>query len=714
MRSVLQGSMNEPESSAFDILRSLFYSSWNDQSIVFFDSFLLLLEAVSSSNTHIRCCALNRLLDTPKEYLETLLPAASVWACQTPQNPVRAIKDISIIMETSVNEYLEAAFPYILPVIVAGEQSDLLNMLICRGKDVSPSKVARKLIMYSGDIVSHLLIYGPENEPLLFQYFFGLVQPYSPDSIISVQSIFRSNALQLVYNLVVELGGERRARAETAIRNVASELTPGNNVSSFLLQHSLGIISRMQDALTDVGLCKPRSLKIKIAKSAKSLVNLLGETISRIGSQFLGFFQSLLDYEFLWDVALDAWLFFTKSLSMEILDELFRQIAILLLSIESRSSVSQKKKIVYIFRYLIIDCGKNLKYHFAHLPDFPNGDEWKTITDIVHRKDGEKSLNMQLQDFDDMLSQDNMALIAQALTKLKQVLDERHADLQKLVLAEEVNEHVRTIVQKLILLINRYHTSDRNIGLLCCDCLGSIGAIDPSRMKIDFDSEHEFDANASLNAPDEILGFTCLFIEKHLVGSFKAAQDAKEQANISFTIQELLRWCGFTAEIVQEASELQSVRSRQRAKLNLVDRWRSFPVSILSTLTPLITSRYHIESLPFSEAAYPIFEPSLTYSDWIRKWYLDLMFKVPDANSLKMFELTSCMISNGDTATTKLLLPHLITIILISKSHHIDKLVQEFCHILMIKTDSAPANLIEQHRLCLQVFCRTFSLTLFR
>ncbi|KAJ3367313.1 serine/threonine-protein kinase M1, partial [Kappamyces sp. JEL0680] len=249
-----------------------------------------------------------------------------------------------------------------------------------------------------------------------------------------------------------------------------------------------------------------------------------------------------------------------------------------------------------------------------------------------------------------------------------------------------------------------YHFVDQAIALYCCDCLGIIGAVDPSRMEIAMDIKQEFGPEYAMNSPEDVLLFSCALIEKHLVSAFKSTQDSKLQASISFTIQELLRWCGFTPEIVQEASQLQQVRPKVKSKdgirKSLIERWKSFPVSILSTLLPLVASRYHIENVVQPRVGYPIFHPNLTYVDWLRCWCLDLIPRSANSNALKAFGTFSSVIAYGDIATAQLLLPHLVTNVLNGDPAHAEDLSKEFCYLLTVNTSN------KQHRLCIQMIFR--------
>ncbi|KAJ3333221.1 serine/threonine-protein kinase M1, partial [Kappamyces sp. JEL0680] len=441
-----------------------------DQDPIFGDAVLKLLE-LTGADKWIKSLATKHLFSIPPKMLEPLLPQTALWAAEQFETNPKLLKELSQIMGLSMGDFIELASPNVLPVLVCREHTSLLSMLISRGKDVNQSKVAKKLILFSGDILAYLIMHGHAGS---LGYFASLVQPYSPDQEISVDSILKSNALQLIYNLVVELGGDHRAKAETAIRFVAKELAQvGTTIGlgSFLFQYLLGVISRMQDVLNDSGLVQPKQSKLKIAKACSVLIPILGsDNVSKISAQLAGFLQLFIEFEFLWTTALDAWLVFVKTVNITALEELFRQICVNLIRIEAKCTAACRSKMIEVFQFIICERGPILKSKFSQLPDLPMTKEWQKCREEVKIHVGEAlPFSAVLKDFVSMLESDNGALLTQALVKLKAYLLPRQLELHTLLLGEEIDWSIRRIVQLLLLTVNKYHFVDQAIALYCCD-----------------------------------------------------------------------------------------------------------------------------------------------------------------------------------------------------------------------------------------------------
>ena len=195
--------------SGLSIIKHLMVEFAIEENQIFEDCFLILFDHLSSNDSIIRSFVLEQLLSCPDRIFEPLLEKAIIRALETPDKSLRSLKDLSLLMNMPFNTFLEFSFPYILPIMIYSRNDSLLHSLISRGKDVNPTKVAKKLILFSGDIIAYLILNSSSYDDI-FQHYLSLVQPYSGE--LSVESVFRSNALMLVYNLVIELGGESKSK----------------------------------------------------------------------------------------------------------------------------------------------------------------------------------------------------------------------------------------------------------------------------------------------------------------------------------------------------------------------------------------------------------------------------------------------------------------------------------------------------------------------
>jgi serine/threonine-protein kinase ATR len=425
--------------------------------------------------------------------------------------------------------------------------------------------------------------------------------------------------------------------------------------------------------------------------------------------------QLLLEKEYLWSSTLDAWIVFIKTVNVTEIAELLRQITVNLMQIHSRCTQFDLRKLTKIFEFIICDRGAILAAKISQLPEIPSGEIWNKTRVAVKQYSSNLngSIESNLESIYQLLLHDNPKLIQQGLTRysnfllisrLKTYLYGHQVEVQNLILGEEVAVAVKKLIIALLDIVARYN-EDPTICIVALDCFGIIGAIDPSRMDLIEISQEG--TNYALNSQEECLDFCCFLIQDHLVPSFRAAHDSSSQSSLSFTIQDILKFCGFTIELIQASEELGNIRKKVKTDIRktLIEKWKAFPPSYLSTLTPLITSRYYIE--PFKAAAsceYPIFNSSSNYQDWIRKWCLDLGARAANPTSARIFSSCSNLIAKGDISTAILLLPYYTCNALNGDPQYANELQKEFCYVLTVNVEGNENT--ETARLCLQIIFR--------
>lgn len=215
IQSLDSADLKQRESSLL-VMKHLMVSFAPDEHKIYEDCFLTLFSYVCRFDSVFRAFVLEQLLSCSGRVFEPLLEQAALQSLHMPHKTIRALKDLASLMKVSFQDFMDRAYPFLLPVLVHTKNDTLLISLICHGKEANAAKVAKKLILFSGDILAYLMVLPPIGGQPIFQHYFSLVQPYSPDSVVSAESLFRSNSLMLVYNLVVLLGGvETRSKVTT-------------------------------------------------------------------------------------------------------------------------------------------------------------------------------------------------------------------------------------------------------------------------------------------------------------------------------------------------------------------------------------------------------------------------------------------------------------------------------------------------------------------
>ena len=197
-----------------------------------------------------------------------------------------------------------------------------------------------------------------------------------------------------------------------------------------------------------------------------------------------------------------------------------------------------------------------------------------------------------------------------------------------------------------------------------------------------------------LHNAEQRLDFICYIIEAQLVGVFASA-DSKLQANLSYTIQELLRIAGFTDDIVMtpiEALPVSSKRSKSESSPSpakpaalahktpgngnrlakgvtalpvtfsgnmvctvaaaagacddgmtmayqnaLKGKWMTFPKSVMQIVRPLLNAKYSISTSTSRVKVSPLYPAFLRFNDWLHAWMHYLVEKVESTEAKQRF-----------------------------------------------------------------------------
>jgi serine/threonine-protein kinase ATR len=478
----------------------------------------------------------------------------------------------------------------------------------------------------------------------------------------------------------------------------------------FLSQFSLGIITRLQNCILDNSV--DILVKLKAVRGLHSMIKFIDDGVSNISPQILGLLQIIIEDDELFGSSIEVWDTFIKVLPNESLVELFVQISLNLIQNHKKCNSIQTEKIVQIFKYLTVDNLDLLKPFFGHIAhNIPENEEWKEVKDhISNFFPNERSFIGKLCDISSQLTHENGTVIYQTLQKLKKLLEIKSLEMQLLLISEPIDLNIKRLVKQLFVLNRNNFNTNKRISVLCCECIGIIGAVDPSRMDVSLENDQLFGIGYRLSSVKDVFNFACNLIETHFTPAFKSTHEPQLQNILAFTIQEILKWCGFNSDIVAQAEQ----GTDKEDDLNTVHikRWKEFPKSVLSIISPLIGSRYHIPPLQNTIQKYPIFPCSQSHNEWIRSWAINLLQSISKPKVQKMFKICEHLIISHDSNLVQLLLPHLVLNVLIDSSDaEIKELKLEFIEVLGAKSESIDN---EQKHLSIQVLFNAQNRQFFR
>lgn len=259
------------------------------------------------------------------------------------------------------------------------------------------------------------------------------------------------------------------------------------------------------------------------------------------------------------------------------------------------------------------------------------------------------------------VASENDVVTLQALKELKALMVSKTKHLTNLSSGDTFSKMVGTIVKVLFSAAVRDGPDSSQIRNLAFECIGILGAPDPDRFELP-PADSPTIVLENFEDREESVSFALRLIQDLLIGAYRSTNDTKHQEFLAFTIQELLRFCGFTAELVlpPSSSLAEPVNDATRA------RWEALPKSVLETCGPLLGTKFTFKNSMPRDAEYPIYSSTSSYRDWIRIFANDLIQKLEGNNVKRIFSAFPPVLHLEDIAVAQHLLPHLVLNALIS------------------------------------------------
>uniref|UniRef100_A0A8C0XLQ1 Serine/threonine-protein kinase ATR n=1 Tax=Castor canadensis TaxID=51338 RepID=A0A8C0XLQ1_CASCN len=344
-----------------------------------------------------------------------------------------------------------------------------------------------------------------------------------------------------------------------------------------------------------------------------------------------------------------AWDCFVRCLDHAYLGSLLSHVIVALLPLIH----IQPKETAAIFHYLIIenrDAVQDFLHEIYFLPDHP---ELKKIKAVLqeYRKETSESTDLQttLQLSMKAIQHENVDVRIHALTSLKETL---YKNQDKLIKYATDSETVEPVISQLVtVLLKGCQDANSQARLLCGECLGELGAIDPGRL--DFSTTETQGKDFTFVTGVEDLSFAYGLLMELTRAYLAYADNSRAQDSAAYAIQELLS--------IYDCREMQmSGRGHQL--------WKRFPEHVREILEPHLNTRYKSsqKSTDWSGVKKPIYLSKLgnNFAEWSASWAGYLITKVRHDLASKIFTCCSIMMKH-DFKVTIYLLPHILVYVLL-------------------------------------------------
>ncbi|KAK5917220.1 hypothetical protein CgunFtcFv8_012127 [Champsocephalus gunnari] len=344
-----------------------------------------------------------------------------------------------------------------------------------------------------------------------------------------------------------------------------------------------------------------------------------------------------------------TWECFVKSVEPAQLGPLLSHVIVALLPLIPL----QPKETAAIISFLILGNREEVNdylHEIYFLPDYPELKDIHTVLQNYKKLTASSSdLAAALQLSMRAVQHENVDVRIHALTSLRDMMHSKQEWLLRHVCASEA---VEPVISSLVsVLLKGCQDSSPEARLLCGECLGELGAVDPGRLDLSHTHTHG-DRNTFVSGVDDPNFAYDLLTE--LTRTFLAyADDVRAQDSAAYAIQELLS--------IFECREGRTDSPGRRL-------WRRFPEQIQEILEPHLNSRYKSsrKEVNWSKLKKPVYlsKRGSKFSDWSATWAGYLISKVRHELAGRVFTCCSFIIKH-DYKVTIYLLPHILLYMLL-------------------------------------------------
>ncbi|KAL5713935.1 non-specific serine/threonine protein kinase [Ranunculus cassubicifolius] len=513
------------------------------------------------------------------------------------------------------------------------------------------------------------------------QELFSALQFYQVQTGSDKQEIFGAALPALLDELICFVGdddldqtNERLKRVPQMIEAVARVLTQSNDLPGFLRNHFMRILNSIDRKMLRA---ENLLLQKQALKRIQMLIEMMGSYLATYVPKIMVLLMHSVEKENLQSEGLSVLHFFIKQLvkvspssTKHVISQVFAALIPLLEKYKENSS-SQLNKVVEILEELVVENMSLLKLHFRELPLLPTIPILHKVNDVIQEARGSMNLREQLRDFVNGLNHESLNVRYMVASELSKLLNLRREDVTTLI-AVEGHADLDVLSSLITSLLSGCSEESRStvgqrLKLVCADCLGALGAVDPAKVKGVPCQRFKIECS------DDDLIFE--LIHKHLARAFRAALDTSIQDSAALAIQELLKVAGCQASLDETvaASSSQSCkelkvftsppgteRMDNNGEMNKRGQrlWDRFSNYVKEIIGPCLTSRFQLPNVSDSTSPGPIYRPSMSFGRWISFWIRKLTVH---STGCRASIFNACRgIVRHDMQTATYLLPYLV------------------------------------------------------
>ncbi|KAI3955847.1 hypothetical protein MKW98_006207 [Papaver atlanticum] len=581
------------------------------------------------------------------------------------------------VVGVQMEDLFKQMVPVVLPKLVISQQDNDQAFLILQELAAHlNTEMVPLTVNLLPKVLSFALLQGDRQQPL------SALQFYHVQTGSSNQEIFGAALPALLDELVCFQGDgdsnettNRLTRVPAMIQEVARVLTGSDDLSGFLRNHFFGLLNSIDRKMLHA---EDLSLQKQALKRIEMLIELMGSHLSTYVPKIMVLLMHAVDKETLQSEGLSVLHFFIKQLvkvspssAKYVISQAFASLMPFFERCQEHPSF-HLNKVVEILEELVVENKVLLKQHIRELPFLPSIPELAEVKRVIQEARGSMTLKDELRDVVDGLNHESLNVRYMVAGELNKLLNLRREDVTTLISGEAGSD--LDVLSSLITSLLRGCTEQsrttigQRLKLVCADCLGVLGAVDPATVKGITCERFKIECS------DDDLIFE--LIHKHLARAFRAAPNTIVQDSAALAIQELLKIAG-CQESLDGSIGSQTSRSHKGKEVlnvslsgsgNMDDGselnkrgkrlWGRFSDYVKEIIAPCLTSRFQLPGVADSTTSGPIYQSSMSFRRWIFYWIRKLTVH---ATGSRASIFNACRgIVRHDMQTAMYLLPYLV------------------------------------------------------
>ncbi|KAK9456764.1 hypothetical protein V1511DRAFT_456314 [Dipodascopsis uninucleata] len=587
----------------------------------------------------------------------------------------RMVGTVANLLEVPVDNILLRTQEFTLPYLILAKKTDVLKRL-ADAQSKSLSQVCKENM---SSILAVLLTQDLDNPVRnCVELLAEVTDDTNALTSIDLFSFELSVAVEILkmYNEDDELKADDEIPLFRALNIIAKQNTKdsrstrsqkfaqSSSLDKFFKKNILGVISQLSDMLYNVHRKLQWTEKVKCLRGIAAAVRFANKYAVAAIPQICSCLQSALDDPVLQDAALFAWTYMIRYFDEKEVSSLLL-ITVSVIFNNWNNFTSKSRTAARGMLDIIINSHSSVlaTLKVAELPSRPSfiPELRGQITKLVsHLKEVDTTAE-KLVSFTRRCRHENFAVVHEALLELRMCLIENQLSFYSSPELSSPDNLIYSLMTTLLSVCHRFSSTKKEIVRLASECLGLIGALDPTKIE-DKSDKQDILLHYNFESKKENINFVLVFLEMYVVPAFRASTETKPQLFLAFAMQELLHYCGL---------DVKSIATPKRP--DLLSSWHHLSQVAKATLTPFLESKYSIgRNIPYLAQDYPIYPRIKRHRSWVQTFLFDLLKIASEIQKAKgafrddidIFYVFGKIINNQDLSISSFLLPFIVQFVL--------------------------------------------------